>query len=325
MSTRRGMTLIEVLVVIAIIAVLIGLLLPAVQRVREAANQTTCRNNLHQIGVALHAYHDQSGKLPPAFLFDERNRDRIFMGKEIGEFETPGGPEPPIEWEPMVTKPGWGWAAFILPQLEQQSIFQKLTWSQPVEHPSNAEARTKLVKTYICPADVNVGVFTCLSQFNRPLGEYATNSYAACFGTKGSIGERPASGDGLFYRNSKIKLTEIPDGTATTLAVGERGAIFAQSAWAGAISQGTIRTSPNAPVTLIGIEEPSTMMMARTGKNPLNAPYSEVYDFFSPHVWLCNFLFADGSVRALSSNTKVDVLKALGTRDGREALSGSDY
>ncbi|MBX7105793.1 MAG: DUF1559 domain-containing protein [Gemmataceae bacterium] len=318
-TARRAFTLIELLVVIAIIAVLIGLMLPAVQRVREAARLTTCRNNLHQMGIALHAHNDMHGKLPPAFLFDERFQSRLVVG-EMQEDKY----NQVTAWEPMLTFPGFGWAAFLLPHLDYGPLAQKINWSKAVEHPSNLGPRTEIVKPYVCPSDRHTGVYLVRSQLNTPIGDFATNSYAACYGTGGSIGEFPEKGDGLFFRNSKFRLSEIPDGTSTTLAIGERGAMFCQSSWIGAISEGTVRTQPDAPTFVHAIEEPSTAVMARTGWHPLNGEYSEVYDYFSPHAGIGNFLFADGSVRTMGKKVSKKVWAAIGTRAGAEAVDESE-
>ncbi len=318
--TRRAMTLIELLVSIAIIAVLMGLLLPAVQRVREAANQTTCRNNLHQMGIALHAFHDDKGHLPPAFLFDDRFDSRLIVG-EMQEDKY----NQVTKWEPMLTYPGWGWGAFILPFLEQNALASEIYWDKNIHHSKNEFVRTQIVKTFVCPTDRHTGVYLVKSQLNLPIGDFATTSYASCYGTGGSIGEYPEKGDGLFYRNSKWRLAEIPDGASTTIAIGERGAISCQASWAGAVSEGTVRTMPDAPVFVHAIEEPSTAVMARTGWHPLNGEYSEVYDFFSPHLAAGNFLFADGSVRVMRSNLSVEIWKALGTRAGGETVRETEF
>jgi len=315
-TSRPAFTLVELLVVIAIIAVLIGLLLPAMHRVREAANQTACRNNLRQLGVALHGFHNENGRLPPAYLFDERMPDRLIVG-EWGEQEYAEA----SDWEPMITYPGFGWAAHLLPFIEQGALAGGINWSKPVEHPLNAEVRKRVVKSFVCPSDLNTGVYTVLTQLNRPRGEYATNSYAACYGTGGSIGEFPESGDGMFYRNSKTKFADVTDGLSTTIMLGERGAVLCQSSWIGAVSEGTVRTQPNAPVFIAAIEEPSTAVMARTGWNTLNSHYSEVYDFFTPHPGAGPFLFGDGSVRSLGTNTPLRVWRAIGTRKGGETVT----
>ncbi|MFL5331339.1 MAG: DUF1559 domain-containing protein [Gemmataceae bacterium] len=317
---RRGFSLIEVLVVMAIIGVLIGLLLPAVQRVRESADQTSCRNNLRQMGIALHHFHEDKGHFPPAYLFDEHFPDRLIVG-EMQEAVYGAA----SNWEPMLTFPGWSWEAHLLPYLELGAVASKIHWDKAVENRNNAEVRKIVVRQFICPSDRHSGTYTAYSQLNKPISEFATTSYASCYGTGGSIGEYPASGDGIFYRNSNTRIGDIVDGTSTTLALGERGSLFCQTSWVGCIDEGTVRTTVDAPVYIHAVEEPSTAAMARTGWHRLNDPYSEVYDFYSPHFQAGNFAFADGSVRVLTSNTPLIIFKAIGTRKGGEPVATDDF
>ncbi len=304
-ALRRGFTLLELLVVIAIIAILMGLLLPTVQRVRGAAQQTQCMNNLRQMGIALHQYHNQHGHLPPAYVFDEVAQ--------------------PDHRVTRYCQPGWGWAAYILPHLEQSAVAEKIQWDKAVEDDLMAEVRAQVVRTYVCPADAYTGVMTVQTMTNQPLCDAATNSYAACFGNIGLIGERPHRGNGIFYRNSRTSMGQIPDGASHTVAVGERAAIFCPTPWAGAMTDGTARTGPHSPSFYAAIEEAPVMPMARTSRYQLNNDYSSPYDFYSPHPTAGMFLFADGSVRALQFNLSLDVWKAIATRDGGESVTENDY
>jgi prepilin-type N-terminal cleavage/methylation domain-containing protein len=327
-KNSRAFTLIELLVVIAILAILIGLLLPAVQKVREAADRTYCQNNLKQIGLALHTYNDSQNAFPPGYVYQPPPVTKPPITRTLG-----GGitrlfdrPRPPITpWVPDPNAPGWGWAALLLPYLEQGPLTQQIDYSLPVEGLTNANARTTTLRVYTCPADSSTGVFTVLSEINTPVTTAVTNSYAASFGALGLLNQAPDQGNGVFYRNSRVRVEDIKDGTSNTLAVGERGAFFSQTPWAGVMTGGTARTTPDAPVYLSIAESAPVMVMARIGNKPLNNPYCEPYDFFSAHRNLVYFVLADGSVHGLSTQTDVTVLQALATRSGDEPIGSGDF
>lgn len=314
---RSGFTLVELLVVIAIIGVLVGLLLPSVQKIRSAAARISCGNNLKQIGLALHHYHDARGAFPPAYNF--AGGASVATGSGTRKFDHGG---PPSTSDPQ--DPGWGWAAYLLPFIEQDSLWRQIDFSLPVERPSVAEIRIMRLSIFTCPADRDTGVFSILTPQGAELATAATNSYAACYGAEGLILTQPGSGNGIFYRNSFTRMAEITDGLSNTIAIGERGALFAQSPWAGVFTHGTLRTTPGAPVYVAQVHVPPDMVMARIGRKPLNSPYSEPYDFFSPHEQLVQFLFADGSVHSLKTSISIRTLQALATRAGDEVIN-EDY
>jgi prepilin-type N-terminal cleavage/methylation domain-containing protein/prepilin-type processing-associated H-X9-DG protein len=297
----RGFTLIELLVVIAIIGVLIGLLLPAVQKVREAANRMSCQNNLHQIVLALHSYHDSQGSFPSGYRC------------------TP-------QASPDYTAPGWGWAALILPQVEQDNLYRQANLTLPVEDPSNLAVRTQVLKVYVCPSDRSTGVFTVYDKNNTALTQAATNSYAACHGVGVDLDEELDDFNGMFSRNSHVTFADVTDGTSNTIAVGERGAFFTRAAWAGAVSFGTTRITPGAPVNNPAVvEDAPTQPLAHIDIETINDPRGDPEDFFSPHPGVINFAFADGSVRSVSLAVSLPVLQALATRNGGEVVNAGDY
>jgi hypothetical protein len=243
-------------------------------------------------------------------------------------------PPPTVVLQP--NGPGWGWAALLLPFVEQTGLHEEIDFHLPVEHAQNAAPRVRELSHLICPSDTGAGVFTVLDELNAPLAQAATNSYAACFASyalpgNGSgkhggmflINTDPDHGNGLFQRNSRVQYKDVIDGLTHTIAIGERAALFAKGPWAGVMTGGTIRTTPGAPVYTATVELAPTMVMARAGKWSLNSPYSEPYDFFSAHADLVHFLFADASVQTLTSSTDHGVFHALATRNGREELGDS--
>lgn len=302
-SLRRcGFTLIELLVVIAIIAVLIGLLLPAVQKAREVASRASCQNNLHQIGLALHNYHDSQGSFPCGYYCAKPQAN------------------------PDYTSPGWGWAALILPFIEQGNLSQQINFALPIEVAGNLTARTMIIKLYVCPSDRSTGLFTVYSKGGGALAEAATNSYAACHGAGIDLDEELDDFNGMFSRNSRVRMAEVTDGTSNTFAIGERGAFFTQTAWAGAVNFGSTRHTPNAPViNLNAIEDAPTQTLAHIDVESINDPRGDEEDFFTPHTGAAMFLFVDGSVRSVPLSLSLQTLQALSTRNGGEAISSSDF
>ncbi|TMQ34640.1 MAG: DUF1559 domain-containing protein [Planctomycetota bacterium] len=294
---RDGFTLIELLVVIAIIGILVGLLLPAVQKVREAANRTSCLNNLKQLGLALHNYHDTLGSFPSGYRCVKQA-------------------------DPTWTAPGWGWGALLLPFVEQEPLGKQIRFDLPVEDPANLSVRRAQLKLFTCPSDRSTGVFTVLDAAGNAIAEAATNSYAACYGAGGEIGDAPDAGNGIFFRNSRVRFADVRDGTSMTLALGERGALFTRTAWAGALTRGTTRVTPGAPTLSTAVEAAPTQTLAHTGSHTLNDANADPDDFFTPHVGVGMFLFADGSVRPLQNNVDLTLLQALSTRACGEVVSG---
>jgi prepilin-type processing-associated H-X9-DG protein/prepilin-type N-terminal cleavage/methylation domain-containing protein len=313
-TRRLAFTLLEILVVIAIIAILIGLLLPAVQKVRESANRIRCTNNLKQMGLALHAYHDDNGQFPPAFVYVAQPGPPT--RKDIGP-RLYDRPDTALffltEW------PGWGWAAYLLPYIEQAPLWRQIDLAAPTAGSQAASIRIQRLSLYVCPSDPAVGIFSLTSLLGTPFADAMTNSYAGCYGFGGDIGANPESGNGLFVRNGALQFKDITDGASNTLAIAERAAMFTRCPWAGVIDQGTVRTTPGAPVYQSIIVPPPAMVMARVWNKPLNDPWSEPYDFFSPHPGAMNALFADGSVRRVTTSVSLDVLRAIATRSGGEA------
>src|SRR4051794_15993621 len=162
---RRGFTLIELLVVIAIIAVLIGLLLPAVQKIREAAARLQCQNNLKQMGIALHSYHDSVGSLPPGVTSD------------VAPYGSGGGG-------------GSGWMVYLLPYVEQVALYQKWDFKSGNSGHTNATNMALVdgaqLKVYRCPADPNYTFAS--SKRAGQTGGVMTASYAGIAGAVNGLG-----------------------------------------------------------------------------------------------------------------------------------------
>lgn len=302
----HGFTLVELLVVIAIIGVLIALLLPAVQAARAAARQTSCRNNMRQIGIALHNYHNAHQTLPSGWIgIDAITRRASVQGE-----------------------PGWAWGALLLPYLEQQaSATSVVRYERPVMDDSHETARTWVLSVFKCPADVGEDVFDLHAEDEHDhehdededdheeehgeiLAQLAAANYVGSFGTTDihpcshlPVGQS-CNSNGIFYHNSTTRFRDIRDGLSQTFMVGERWSEHGRSAWIGIVPEG---------------EETLSRIVGTTDHVP-NHEGGHFDDFGSYHSGGCHFVLADGSVHFIASTIELTVYQSLATRSDADVV-----
>ncbi|MCP4171064.1 MAG: DUF1559 domain-containing protein [Fuerstiella sp.] len=306
---NRGFTLIELLVVIAIIAVLVALLLPAVQQAREAARRTQCRNNLKQIGLALHNYHDIYNSFPPGYTARNVSRTAPVMA-ETGQ--------------------GYAWSFAILPQIDQSNLTDQIDTNLNAHDPDNLSivSRTTL-NAFLCPTDPAPTVFDVTDGAGTAY-TLPTSNYVGILGY-GSVTMNAGNGTGVFFRNSRVRFRDITDGTSNTICVGERRhehnfaapapAVASHSTWYAAIP-GVRRNAgmmmmpmmtEGAGSLVIGhVGQPAMMGMMAMQSTPNQT--NHIVHFSSQHTGGVQFLLCDGSVQFLSQNIDYSLFRNLGER-----------
>lgn len=313
LTVKRGFTLIELLVVIAIIAILIALLLPAVQQAREAARRSSCQNNMKQIGLALHNYHDTHRCFPPMQV----EKRGAATSAETGNF--------------------LGWATMILPFMDQAPLYNKFNMSQPwrdtagVITPANLLLAKTVLPAFMCPSDPADGL-------NPDIYNYGKSNYAASYSPlrAPSAAFNPASYvsyPGVFNNNTVTKLKSIRDGASNTAMVGEKttegghiGAIWIGSL--GYVSSTDSKHYGNWPYHAGLMRNADTNGGATYVADPrylINGYYpatglAHPYAFSSSHTGGAYFLLADGAVRFLSENIDGDLYVSLGSISGKETI-----
>jgi prepilin-type N-terminal cleavage/methylation domain-containing protein len=311
-TLRKGFTLIELLVVIAIIAILIGLLLPAVQKVREAANRTQCRNNLKQMGLGCHTHHDVYKFLPSGGEVWSAGNDRSWANgaSSSGSGSAPAGSVPAV-YDTQV----WGWMYQLLPYIEQQNLWSDL---------NDGAVTSQHVMTYLCPSVGLIRFDSGYGAANTSLR--AMNDYLGNGGTYGwqQFTMPSAALDGPIVPSAEMchhpkRLTDLTDGTSVTLLVGEKW--LPQSVWIGnpngppcnedqgytdgwdndTIGFGTLGGTSSAALTVtpqrFGPAYPDPTL---PGATTANGSVDCGTIFGSIHDAGCHFVFCDGSVHLIS-------------------------
>jgi prepilin-type N-terminal cleavage/methylation domain-containing protein/prepilin-type processing-associated H-X9-DG protein len=322
-SPRNGFTLIELLVVIAIIAVLIGLLLPAIQKVREAAARMKCSNNMRQIGLAVHNYETANQSLPPGAVNTTStayNPDLI----EYGTLNPATG-----EWKYA----NHSFLSVILPYIEQDNVLKattggynfKLNWNDPANQPVTALR----IPTYECPSNPAAKTFTNAAGVTAGTSDYwpvsRANNNSGVWSAVGLTFPGTDGVNGVLTANKRTAITAIPDGLSNTLLLGESGARSegwsAGRQYGARVGNGGWGSGVNN-ITCSGTRGPVTPGVKPDGKVETSAHVpaaqtvnawnqSELYSF---HPGVCNVVFGDGSVRTLKQTVSLSVLLRLAAR-----------
>lgn len=271
---RHGMTVLELLTVMGILSTLTTLILPAVQASREAARRTQCCNQLKQIGLALHGYHEQWRSLPAAWQFERTGNSQF------------------------------GWAVPLLPLLEQQAVSRQVDRGRRLDDPLNSVARETSIALLICPSDIVEPTFVLheddeLTGTNGPLVSLPTANYVAVFGISEADESVPApSGEGAFEGPRPVRIEEFRRGLTQTFLIGERTMAKVPSTWLGVDVRG----------------EDAACRLAGSAMTSPNCSLCDECEFDSRHSGGSNFLFGDGRVKLISQSIDSNEYRRLAKR-----------
>lgn len=312
-----GFTLIEILVVILIVAILLGILIMAVQNSRETANRIVCTNNMKQIALALANYQSQHGAYPPAYIAKHPNGN-IEQGTN------------------------WGWAAMTLHHLDYKNIYNSINFQLKVYDIQSYTSRRASISSFICPSAGDIEPVEVLNWFTRApyIDDLAASSYVSSAGNR-SLHRSPISHDwfwrtrnsaetGVMYRNSNIKPSSIKDGLSSTLLLGERLPSLSGSSWVGSLPIGiygictgsatTNQECVSANVLVLGHAGPENDNGSPAWVDRPNYRASGADGYSSNHQNGCVFALADGSVRFIKNNISPMVFGALASISGGELV-----
>lgn len=314
-ARRRGVGLVEVLVVVSILSLLIAVLLPAVQQVRAAAERLSCQSNLRQIGLAVQNYEAAMGRLPPAFR--HRGADT---------------PNPNLQWPLLI-------ASYLELDPSQRMAEEDFRNSQDAIYPIPHRGLSIPLKSFSCPSDSRTSVaweVTFGYSLARPKTTIVTR-HVALNSYLGNGGELSARRDGVMVADGRLTVLSVTDGTSNTLAYGERPPpVNLNYAWGWLyVGWGVGANGYGELASIIGVKDPNPFL--RYGPNPVCGPgpfpYRQpdltaepdcaYFQYWSLHSGGANFAFCDGSVRFLAYSAD-PVLAALATRAGGEVVSIPD-
>jgi prepilin-type N-terminal cleavage/methylation domain-containing protein/prepilin-type processing-associated H-X9-DG protein len=344
---RPAFTLIELLVVIAIIGILIALLVPAVQKVREAAARAQCQNNLKQLGLALHSYEGVNKSYPPAYVRTS--------GKQSGTAY--GVSYPDNNWNGL---PGWAWGTLLLPHLEQSALYNRLRLDLPCWATENAPLVKTKVSVFLCPSalggsdgfpveyegsDVRHGtpftptIFFAHSHYVTNAGVHQPWGRAAAYAYDFTVPEPiPANNnqlapmDGPFYRDSRTRVADVSDGLSQTVFLGEHSSYLSNKTWVGvvpgAVTAPRLDLHPwpsenNGAGCLVGAHSgPDTHDHPQVIIHAPNNPFGHTDEMWADHPGGANVLFGDGSVRFINQYIDPNTWVALSTRNRGDVAQG---